>query len=67
MGPFLESFLINILSGLVRLAQVNIFNSQAREAPHFLQASSAVIVRAQMSWLEGLWNSHCKTAVGISA
>lgn len=68
MDPSLESFLINISSGPVKLAQVSILNFQAREAiPHFLQASSAIIVRAQMSWLEGLWNSHCKTAVGISA
>ena len=42
------------------------FIFQAREAmPHFFQASPAIIIRAQMSWLEGLWNSHCKTAVGI--
>lgn len=67
MDPFLESFLINISSGPVKLAQVSILISQAREAIlHFLQASSAIIVRAQISWLEGLWNSHCKTAVGIS-
>ena len=65
MDPFLESFLINISSGPVRLAQVSILISQARDAiSHFLQASSAIIVRAQMSWLDGLWNSHCKTAVG---
>jgi hypothetical protein len=66
MDPFLELFLINISSGPVRLAQVSIFPSTEAISYSF-KASSAIIIRVQMSWLEGLWNSHCETAVGISA
>ena len=43
------------------------FLLRTRAISHLRQASSAIIIRAQMSWLEGLWNSHCETSVGINA